>query len=103
MLLTQSQVERAERYAAIASGIMLAPVRDRSRSQRSCWARYFVADALASEGWTYDLVGRFLGRNRTSVNHMVGMVNQMKQYPVMYAGEYERYLLFQEKISDAIQ
>ena len=81
-------MDRNDRYTelmqAAVSALGLEGYDPSSRRAQFCTARFAVALKLSQEGWSENAIGRAMGRDRASVNHMKRRMKDMLSLPGMY-------------------
>ena len=85
-------------YLRAANTVFQTYILSPSRSRDAVWGRNFLSYRLYLDNVHMETIGRWIGKDRTTVIHSVAMVKSMLRYPQAYKEEYAKWIRFNELI-----
>ena len=100
MKIDESDDSRFQTLLAIATDLCGTGIMTKTIEPMSSLGRNMIAYQLRKEGYTASQTGRLLQRNHSTVCSMVSKINDLIEYPGIFADEEEIWNKFQLKLKE---
>jgi len=84
------------RIAESAAGHQLTPTRSRENTE----IRTLIAAEMRSEGFTLDEIGKWMGKDHSTVMHYTKMLADARKFPKMYSALIRKQESFKKQLQD---
>ena len=87
MCLKEPPAMATQKYISVMDSVLGDSTLSKTKASRYVWARKMIAYKLRERGYTFESIGRALGKNHSTVVSAVNSVRDMLAHPLMYGDE----------------